>query len=164
MFKTALNKNIIPHTWKLANIVPIPKPNKDTDKGTSYRPTSLLSVIAKTLEKNLLPYITANIPNTPMQHGYKTQHFTVMALHTLNNTVAKGLNQMAPPARTITVALDTINMVPTTPACTWWNRPEEDNSSGKLESTHPSRTSVKSDQGFFGVESVMRVNADSLLI
>ena len=85
---TALNKNIIPHTWKLANIVPIPKPNKDTDKGTSYRPISLLSVIAKTLEKSLLPYITANIPNTPMQHGYKTQHSTVTALHTLNNTVA----------------------------------------------------------------------------
>ena len=106
MFKTALNKNIIPHTWKLANIVPFPKPNKDTDKGTSYRPISLLSVIAKTLEKILLPYITANIPNTPMQHGYKTQHSTVTALHTLNNTVAKGFNQMAPPARTITVALD----------------------------------------------------------
>ena len=103
MFKTALNKNIIPHTWKLANTVPIPKPNKDTDKGTSYRPISLLSVIAKTLEKSLLPYITAN---TPMQHGYKTQHSTVTALHTLNNTVAKGFNQMAPPVRTITVALD----------------------------------------------------------
>ena len=84
MFKTALNKNIIPHTWKLANIVPIPKPNKDTDKGTPYRPISLLSVITKTLEKSLLPYITANIPNTPMQHGYKTQHSTVTALHTLN--------------------------------------------------------------------------------
>ena len=106
MFKTALNKNIIPHTWKLANIVPIPKPNKDTDNGTSYRPISLLSVIVKTLEKSLLPYITANIPNTPMQHGYKTQHSTVTALHTLNNTVAKGFNQMAPPVRTITVALD----------------------------------------------------------
>ena len=48
MFKTALNKNIIPHTWKLANIVPIPKPNEDTDKDTSYRPTSLISVIADT--------------------------------------------------------------------------------------------------------------------
>ena len=105
MFKTAL-KNIIPHTWKLANIVPIPKPYKDTDKGTSYRPISLLSVIAKTLEKSLLPYITANIPNTPMQHRYKTQHYTVTALHTLNNTVAKGFNQIVPPARTITVALD----------------------------------------------------------
>ena len=106
MFETALNKNIIPQTWKLANIVPIPKPNKDTDKGTSYRPISLLSVIAKTLEKSLLPYITANIPDTPMQHGYKTQHSTVTALHTLNNTVAKGFNQMASPARTITVTLD----------------------------------------------------------
>ena len=106
MFKTALNKNIIPHTWKLANIVHIPKPNKDTDKGTSYRPISLLSVIAKILEKSLLPYITANIPNTPMQHGYKTQRSTVAALHTPNNTVAKGFNQMTPPARTITIALD----------------------------------------------------------
>ena len=106
MFKTALNKNIIPRTWKLTNIVPIPKPNKDTDKGTSYRPISLLSVIAKTLEKSLLPYITATIPSTPMQHGYKTQHSTVTALHTLNNTVAKVFNQMAPPAWTITVALD----------------------------------------------------------
>ena len=106
MLKTALNKNIILHTLKLANIVPIPKHNKDTYKGTSYRHISLLSVVANTLEKSLLPYITANIPNTPMQHGYKTQHSTVTALHTLNNTVAKGFNQMAPPARTITVALD----------------------------------------------------------
>ena len=53
-------------------------------------PSIHLSVIAKTLEKSLLPYITANIPNTPMQEGYKTQHSTVKALHTLNNTVAKG--------------------------------------------------------------------------
>ena len=51
-----------------------------------------------------------------MQHGYKTQHSTVTALHTLNNTVSKWFNQMVPPARTITVALniskdfDTINI------------------------------------------------------
>ena len=99
MLKTALNTNIIPHIWKLANIVPIPKPNKDIDKGTSYMPISLLSIIAKTLEKSLLPYITANISNTPTQHGYKTQHSTVTALHTVNNTVANGFNQMALHAR-----------------------------------------------------------------
>ena len=34
--------------------------------------------------------------------------------------------------------------VPTTPACMWENRPEEYLSSDKLESTHPSRTVVKS--------------------
>ena len=88
------------------HIVPIPKPNKDMDNSTSYRPISLLSVIAKTLEKSLLPYITVNIPNTPTQHGYKTQHSTVRVLHTLNNTVAKGFNQMSPLASTITVLLD----------------------------------------------------------
>ena len=99
-------KHICPHTWMLANIVPIPKPNKDTNKGTSYRPISLLSVIAKTLGKSILPYITATFPNTPMQHRYKTKHSTVTALRTLNNTITKGFNQMAPPARTITVALD----------------------------------------------------------
>ena len=90
----------------MANIVSIPKSNKDTDKSTSYRPISFLSVIVKTLEKSILPYITANIPNTPKQHGYKAQHSTVTELHTLNNTVTKGFNQMAPPAQTITVALD----------------------------------------------------------
>ena len=116
MLKTALNTIIIPHIWKLANIVTSPKPNKDIDNDMSYRPISLLSVIAKTLEKNLLPYITANIPNTPTQHGYKSQHSTVTALHTVNNTVAKGFNQIAPHARTITVALnmskafDTLNI------------------------------------------------------
>ena len=76
--------------------VPIPKPNKDIDKDTSYRPIYLLSVIAKTLEKSILPYITTNIPNAPMPHGYKTQHSTVTALHTVNNNVANGFNQMAP--------------------------------------------------------------------
>ena len=84
MFKTVLNKNTILHTWMKASIVPIPIPNKDTDKGTAYRPISLLSVIAKTLEKSLHPYITAN---TPIQRGCKTQHFTVTALHTLNNSI-----------------------------------------------------------------------------
>ena len=44
-----------------------------------------------------------------------------------------------------------------------WNRPEEDLSSGKLESTHPSRTIVKSIEVFYVVESLVRGNADSLL-
>ena len=41
-----------------------------------------------------------------------------------------------------------LHKVPTTPACTWWNRPKEDLSSGKSESTHPSSTVVKSIEVF----------------
>ena len=70
LFKTALNKNIIPRAWKLANMVPMPKPNKDTDKGTSYRPLSLLSVIADTGEE---PSSLHNSKHT-MQHGYIRQY------------------------------------------------------------------------------------------
>ena len=73
---SAINDNKIPQIWKLANIIPITKPNKDINMGTSYRPISLLSVIAKTLEKVILPYITQNIPNIPTQHGFKTKHYT----------------------------------------------------------------------------------------
>ena len=40
MFKTALNKNIIPHTWKLANIVPIPNPTKTQTPHTGPYPSS----------------------------------------------------------------------------------------------------------------------------
>ena len=106
MLKTALNTKIIPHIWRLANIIFIPKLNKDIDKGTSYRPISLPSVMAKLLEKSFLLYIAVNIQNTPTQHGYKTQHSTVTAQHTVNNTVANEFNQIAATARTITVALD----------------------------------------------------------
>ena len=41
-------------------------------------------------------------------------------------------------------SLGRVSRVPTTPGCMWWNRPEEDLSSGKLESAHSSRTVVKS--------------------
>ena len=68
------------------------------------------SMLKTALITNIIPHMwnLANIvpiPNTSTHHGYKTQHSTV-TVHTLNNTVAKGFNQMAPPERTITVALD----------------------------------------------------------
>ena len=95
------------HIWKLTNRDHIPKPSKDIDKGTSYRPISLHSVIADTGYEPSSLHNLSNIPNTPTQHGYKTQHSTVTALHhTVNNSIAKGFNQLVPHARTITVALD----------------------------------------------------------
>ena len=105
-FNLALNTNTIPHMWKLANIIPILKPDKDHNTGTSFWPISLLSVISKTLEKALLPHITNNIPQHHTQHGFKAKHSTTTALHNINNTIASGFNQRIPPARTIAVALD----------------------------------------------------------
>ena len=71
MNEVAVNKNDIPAIWKLAKIVPVLKPGKSPNEGTSYRPLSLLSPIAKVLEKLILPEITNNIDNIKIQHGYK---------------------------------------------------------------------------------------------
>ena len=74
-----------------------------------------VSVIANTLEKSILPYITAN---TPTQHGYKTQHSTVTAIHTLNNTVSKGFKPNGSPcarnhcSTRYEQSFDTINIHP----------------------------------------------------
>lgn len=41
----------IPSSWKLAWVVPVPKPNKDTADLSSYRPVSLTSCVSKLMEK-----------------------------------------------------------------------------------------------------------------
>ena len=101
IFNLSLNTNTITHTWKIAKIIPIPKPGKDITQGTSYRPIALLSPIAKTLEKIILPHITSNTIIPPHQHGFRHKHSTTTALHEINNTITKGLKK-----RTIAIALD----------------------------------------------------------
>ena len=102
----SLNLNIIPQIWKLAKIIPIPKPNKDPHTGTSYRPISLLSPIAKTMEKILLGHVTHNLPPIKHQHGFKPLHSTTTALHQLASQITDGFNQKQPPRRTVVVSLD----------------------------------------------------------
>ena len=75
MFETTLNHNIIPHTWKLANIVPIPKPNKDIDKGTSCRPIFLLSVIEKNIAEE--PSSLHNSKHTKYIYATRVQNTTL---------------------------------------------------------------------------------------
>ena len=106
IYNMALNTNTIPQIWKTAKIIPIPKPNKNPQIGSSFRPISLLSPIAKTLEKIILPDIISNIPEKSHQHGFKKAHSTTTALQILTNHIATGFNQKRPPNRTITIALD----------------------------------------------------------
>ena len=92
--------------WKHATIIPIPKPNKNHNIGTNYQPISLLSPIAKTLEKTLLPYITENIPMISYQYGFKHKHSTHTALHNICHQITKSFNISRPLPSTVAVALD----------------------------------------------------------
>ena len=106
MYNTVVNTNTIPYLWKRATIIPILKPNKGHNIATNYRPISLLSPIAKTLQKILLPYITENIPEISHQHGFKHKHSTHIALRNICHQITNDLNNPRPPQRTVAVALD----------------------------------------------------------
>jgi hypothetical protein len=41
----------LPSIWKLANVIPIPKPSKDHSEPSNYRPISLTSCVCKTMER-----------------------------------------------------------------------------------------------------------------
>ncbi|KAI5731922.1 hypothetical protein M8J77_018439 [Diaphorina citri] len=102
----SLTSLIIPDIWKVARIIPLPKPNKDVNESNSYRPISLLSPIAKLLELLLLPHINDNTTLEDHQHGFRKNRSTTTALHLVHEQISNGLNQERPCKRTILVALD----------------------------------------------------------
>ena len=51
LFDASINLSHIPTAWKNANVVMIPKPQKNKQDINSYRPISLLNTISKLLEK-----------------------------------------------------------------------------------------------------------------
>ena len=106
LFNASIARCQIPRVWKRAVIVPLLKPGKPANQGSSYRPISLLSPVAKTLERLILPRLLEAFPPTKMQHGFRAKHSTTTALLNLTSKIALGFNQRPPPERTVTVALD----------------------------------------------------------
>jgi hypothetical protein len=106
VYNLSVTKCDIPAIWKESIIIPLQKPGKDPSAAASYRPISLLSPVAKILEKLMLPYLNQHLPPQPHQHGFRPKHSTVSALLNISTSVASGFNKRRPPDRTIVVALD----------------------------------------------------------
>ena len=66
-----------PESWRLATIIPIPKPGKDHAEPTNYRPIALTSCLCKTLEKminkRLVWYLESNNLITKLQSGVRAE-------------------------------------------------------------------------------------------
>lgn len=106
MLNLSLKSLTIPNVWKTARIIPIQKPGKDASFGKSYRLISLLSPVAKLMEKLLLTIMTNHIDLKEHQHGFRKGHSTTTALHKIQEIISRGLNQKKPCSRTILVAID----------------------------------------------------------
>ena len=73
-----------PLTWRKANVIMIPKPNKpDYQKVGAFRPITLTNHLFKTLEKLILWHITeTSLKETPLnrnQHGFRNDSSTESA-------------------------------------------------------------------------------------
>ncbi len=106
IYNICVNTSTIPSIWKTARIIALLKPGKPADQGSSYRPISLLSPLAKTLESVLLPQVTESVKLAKHQHGFRKAPFTTTALQNINNHITKGLNKKPPVDRTVLVAID----------------------------------------------------------
>ena len=71
---------VFPESWRLATIIPIPKPGKDTAESSNYRPIALTSCLCKTLErminKRLVWYLESNDLISPIQSGFRFERNT----------------------------------------------------------------------------------------
>ncbi len=106
LFNLILSTAKTPGKWKTAKIITLLKPGKPANKGTSYRPVSILSPPAKILEALLLPYLTDAIELADHQHGFRKGRSTLTALQTIKDHIDKGLNRKKPVNRTVSVAID----------------------------------------------------------
>ena len=83
LFNLSIDQGIVPSSWKLSNVVPIPK---DGPKNSveSFRPISLLSVASKVLEKHiqcsLLEHFTNNDILSDNQYGFRRNRSTILPI------------------------------------------------------------------------------------
>ena len=106
LFNLSYQHANLPAIWKHAIILPILKPGKPKDQGTSYRPISILCPASKVLEKLMYNRINPHLPLADTQHGYRPGRSTVSALMPLTQQVVTGFNQIPHPRRTVTMAVD----------------------------------------------------------
>ena len=96
IFNLSLCTGFLPQDWKLARITPIYKGKNDKCDPTNYRPISVVSPIAKILEKavksQLIDYLIHHKLLSTSQSAYLKYHSTQTALHYLTDHFYSNIN------------------------------------------------------------------------
>uniref|UniRef100_A0A8R1DLJ6 Reverse transcriptase domain-containing protein n=1 Tax=Caenorhabditis japonica TaxID=281687 RepID=A0A8R1DLJ6_CAEJA len=106
LLNASIDENKVPDSWKNANVFMLPKPGKDSSEIKSFRPVSLLSPVAKVLEKIILERIRREIESPKDQHAFKKNDSTTTAITEATSCIVGGLNMEKPACRTIMTCLD----------------------------------------------------------
>ena len=73
VFEVSREINIVPKTWKCANVSPIFKKDDVTDK-QNYHPVSLLCIPGKLMESNVASTITSHVADHGLAHSRQWAH------------------------------------------------------------------------------------------
>lgn len=107
IFNSCIKFQYFPAIWKVARVVPIPKPSKPNNKIENYRPISLLSCVSKVFEKILNSQIWNVIEEKEIlpneQFGFRPRHSTTHQVKRVCNFVQ---NSFACKKSTALVLLD----------------------------------------------------------
>ena len=87
IYNASLASGYFPKPFKISNITLIPKPGKNPHLPESYRPISLLEILAKTFERiinqRLRAHLETNELLSPQQFGFRSNASTEDALNTI---------------------------------------------------------------------------------
>ncbi len=97
IFNVTLRLEHFPHTWKLAKIIMLPKPGKPPELVESYRPISLLSVVAKLWEKLFQKRLQNVIQRQGLvpnhQFGFQRKYSTINQVHRVTQHITEALER-----------------------------------------------------------------------
>lgn len=95
VFNNIWTTQAFPDSWRLATVVPIPKPGKDHSDASNYRPISLTSCLCKLMEKmvnrRLVWYLETNNSLSNLQCGFRKNRTTVDHLVRLESLIREVL-------------------------------------------------------------------------
>ena len=96
IYNQSLNTKVFPCAWKKGIILPIKKPQKDSDNIKSYRPITLLSCIGKIFERIIQQRIEHHIEKKSLfnksQCGFRKGMGTIDILLRLENVIRSSLD------------------------------------------------------------------------
>ena len=97
VFNACFHIAYFPTEWKIGKIIAIPKPGKNRDTPTNYRPISLLSTIGKIFEKLVLQRLKSfesdNKIFIPNQCGFRNNHSTIQQVLRITEKATFGFNK-----------------------------------------------------------------------
>ena len=97
LFNLSLKCNKLPADWKRARVTPVYKGKGPSDEPGNYRPISIVSHIAKILEKSvnqqLSSYLTDHELLSCSQSAFRKGHSTATATHKLVDDVLESMNE-----------------------------------------------------------------------